>query len=623
MHTASPGKPLSNLDSNIKCGNSLVGPDFYAGQQELPIAKERERVNAFEWKAEFRQIFDRGGFDCVVDNPPYVKLQHFRRVHSDVANYLTTARRPDGSPLYESSRTGNFDLYLPFIEKGIDLLKPNGRMGFIAPNVWMMNDYGQALRAKLRLIVRLNSRFSSLGNQKWTRQIFQGLITSADHIYHLQRVGPGLYKTKQGQEVPFEDAIMHAIVSGKEAKRYQRPKTNTFLLFPYDISGPGLFSAAQMARDFPNAWKYLKDNGNELRNRERGKMDSDDKWWGYNYPKNLSKHAYKKLMVPRLVSYLFCAIDTEGEFYLDNVVGGILVSKPEGMPFLAAILNAPVFNFVWRRISKLFQNDYRSANKQFIAPLPIPDATDEQKSLVAALAMELQDLHTRRGDHILDIEERLNSTQMKKNTLKADWLWADIRDVTLWKKAPDAPQGLEGRELTRWAREKMKNRLQAHYDELNAGLRAGAVVTVENTDNKITLRINGAVFLRLFDLPDTQFVVAQWRHTTRDLNITDKFKASKFVNLLLKLRDTNYEPIKQHIVELDNRITMLDNEIARKEAEINEIIYDLYDLSQEERVMIEHGGISLGLTTLTDYSYENCSARYGNGRWQVRPHGKK
>ena len=51
-----------------------------------------------------------------------------------------------GNVSYRSTQTKNFDLYLPFIEKGISLLNDKGRLGYIAPNVWIMNQYGEGLR---------------------------------------------------------------------------------------------------------------------------------------------------------------------------------------------------------------------------------------------------------------------------------------------------------------------------------------------------------------------------------------------------------------------------------------------------------------------------------------------
>lgn len=152
LHTALPGKPLSTLDDNILCGNSLVGNDFYSHHQNKSFDDEKiEQINAFDWEKAFPDVFKRhnGGFDCVIGNPPYVKLQNFRMVSEDVADYLLNAKAPDGSPVYASTQTGNFDLYLPFIERGLGLLRANGRMGYIAPSVWLRNDYGEGLRKQL------------------------------------------------------------------------------------------------------------------------------------------------------------------------------------------------------------------------------------------------------------------------------------------------------------------------------------------------------------------------------------------------------------------------------------------------------------------------------------------
>jgi hypothetical protein len=63
---------LPDLANNIKCGNSLINPDFYENQQ-MNIFDEEEvyRVNAFDWNAEFPEIIKNGGFNAVIGNPPW------------------------------------------------------------------------------------------------------------------------------------------------------------------------------------------------------------------------------------------------------------------------------------------------------------------------------------------------------------------------------------------------------------------------------------------------------------------------------------------------------------------------------------------------------------------------
>jgi hypothetical protein len=324
LYTARSDRPLSSLDARVKSGNSLVPPAFYLGMQEDAFDDVgRERVNAFDWRVAFPGVFARGGFDAVVGNPPYVKLQNFRPAHPDVADWLVNGRVNARNP-YESTRTGNFDLYLPFIEVGLRLLRPGGRMGYIAPSVWTVNDYGEGLR---NLVARgqhldrwLDFRshqvfeeatvytalqfFSRAPNEairiaeaprgpsqvpldpwvaggalawgeqdhgdRWvmlagnartlinrlvqdcrpltavTTQIFVGVQTSADAIFHLDQLGPGRYRCRPpgsprppAYEVEIEDAIMRPLVSGAEAKRYMHPFSKTHILFPYAPDGAG------------------------------------------------------------------------------------------------------------------------------------------------------------------------------------------------------------------------------------------------------------------------------------------------------------------------------------------------------------------------------------------------
>ena len=72
-----PERALPNLAGNIKCGNSLVGPDYFIGGL-IPDPDEIRRVNAFDWRQGFPEAMKAGGFDCIIGNPPYVLLQAFR-----------------------------------------------------------------------------------------------------------------------------------------------------------------------------------------------------------------------------------------------------------------------------------------------------------------------------------------------------------------------------------------------------------------------------------------------------------------------------------------------------------------------------------------------------------------
>jgi len=131
-------RALPDLGSNIKCGNSLIGPDFYEGRQ-MGMFDEEEmyRINVFDWKAEFYEIMKDGGFDAVIGNPPYVRQE----LLGSLKSYFQ--RR------YEVYH-GVADLYAYFIEKGVSLLRSGGYFSYIVANKWMRANYGKSLRQWLK-----------------------------------------------------------------------------------------------------------------------------------------------------------------------------------------------------------------------------------------------------------------------------------------------------------------------------------------------------------------------------------------------------------------------------------------------------------------------------------------
>ncbi|WP_138504393.1 Eco57I restriction-modification methylase domain-containing protein [Nostoc sp. PA-18-2419] len=118
--------------------------------QELgQIAAEVERgmrsLNFFQWHLHFNDVFQQqGGFDIVIGNPPYLKIQSINKEQSNFfkKNYV--------------SATGKFDIYVLFVEKSFDLIKPEGRICYIHPHKFLTADYGQGLKKFLENIKGVN-----------------------------------------------------------------------------------------------------------------------------------------------------------------------------------------------------------------------------------------------------------------------------------------------------------------------------------------------------------------------------------------------------------------------------------------------------------------------------------
>ncbi len=131
-------RALPDLSNNIKCGNSLIGRDFYSGQQPLFSLDEKLRINAFDWEAEFADIIKAGGFDVVIGNPPYVRIQNMKEWAPVEVEFYKKS--------YRTASKGDYDIYVVVVEKGLSLLNSNGKLGFILPHKFFNAQYGTPLR---------------------------------------------------------------------------------------------------------------------------------------------------------------------------------------------------------------------------------------------------------------------------------------------------------------------------------------------------------------------------------------------------------------------------------------------------------------------------------------------
>lgn len=130
LNVARRNVKLPDLDKNIKCGNSLVND------------KTVDPDTAFNWETEFSEVFDNGGFDIIIGNPPYVNA----KLHSETKPLERKYINDCG--LYECLYK-KWDLYIPFMEHSLNLLKENGYFSMIIPYPFVDQEYGKKLREKI------------------------------------------------------------------------------------------------------------------------------------------------------------------------------------------------------------------------------------------------------------------------------------------------------------------------------------------------------------------------------------------------------------------------------------------------------------------------------------------
>jgi len=136
---------LPTLADNIKQGNSLIS----GTEEDLKkyFGNSWKDKNAFNWEQEFKDTIGNGGFDVVIGNPPYVFTRGSHFTEQEKTYYRN----------YDSGKTGKLNLFSLFIEKGINLLKEGGLLGFIIPNNILRVTTYELLRLKIMNTCKIKS----------------------------------------------------------------------------------------------------------------------------------------------------------------------------------------------------------------------------------------------------------------------------------------------------------------------------------------------------------------------------------------------------------------------------------------------------------------------------------
>lgn len=507
-------RALPDLDNNIQCGNSLIDGDFYQNNQLSLLDEEiRYRVNIFDWQNSFPKIMQLGGFDVIIGNPPYVRIQLLKKWASLEADFY--------KQYYHSANKGNYDIYVIFIEKGLNLLKNKGFMGYILPHKFLNTNYGENLRSLisqgkflkkivhfgenqifegpttytcllfLEKFIQDNFEMNKIVNlDKWkindistktiiskqftgaewifltseeqllfdklqriqfrledvTDRIFQGIKTSADKIYIVEKLDQkdNLVKifSKELQLIYWlEEKLLHPLIKGGDSKRYCLNTTDKLILFPYMADQQKITKLIPLnilEKNYPLTWKYLLDNKKYLENRENGKL-KEDNWHGYIYPKALDVISLSKIFTPDIAKIASFSWDQTGEiFFTGGVAGGygIVVSQGYAWEYILGLLNSKLLEFYIKKTSTTMRGEYYCFESRFIRNLPIyiinTSLKDECKKhdLIVNLVKQTLSLHQEFRKQQTPPSKKMLQNQMNAVDKQIDQLVYQLYGIT-------------------------------------------------------------------------------------------------------------------------------------------------------------------------------------------------
>ncbi|OQY29309.1 MAG: restriction endonuclease subunit R [Candidatus Cloacimonetes bacterium 4572_55] len=485
---------LPDLGNNIKCGNSLIGSDFYDGQMSLLDEEEMYRINVFDWEIDFSDIMGNGGFDAVIGNPPYVRQEMLK----DLKPYFEKTYK-----VYK----GMADLYVYFIEKAISLLRSGGMFAYIVANKWMRAKYGEPLRRWLKqqgLIEILDFgdlpvfkkattypcvmtiQKGSTNEAFFTSEIesldfydLKEYVQERSHPVTMSRLAdagwslapeavkdllaklrdkgvplgdylPGkiYYGIKTGLNKAFvinaetrsrliaEDArseeLIKPLLVGRDIKRYQPPTSERFLILIQK-------GWTNKNRGKISGWSWLEKNYSAIANYlvpfakdAEKRYDKGDFWWELRACDYYAEFEKSKFLLPD--------ISTRGNFILDKTRNLYCMNTAYIIPsedvFLFGILNSRLITFFYEHLSAVFRGGYLRFIYQYLVELPIraidfTDPTDMARhDQMVTLVQRMLDLNQRLAAAKVPQATTMLQRQIAATDRQIDKLVYELYDLT-------------------------------------------------------------------------------------------------------------------------------------------------------------------------------------------------
>ena len=426
IKTARRGKVLDSLSGSIRVGDSLIEDSNFAYLD-----------HAFTWETAFPNVFAEGGFDVVLGNPPYVRME------------LLKLLKPYLEKRYEvvSDRA---DLYCYFYERGLRLLKPGGRLGYISSNTFFKTGSGKLLREYLLREATIESvvDFGDL-------QIFEGVTTYPAILTMKRGAAPKGHELRfwkvdalpennfiaswEAAAGPYPQAALGAgswelenpalrdlrnkIRKGRKTLKevYGSPfagiktgynaafiltsseRDNLVLADPKstDLLKPILFGTQlqQWKAEVPEKWIiYIPKTGIDIseypaiedwlrpHKAKLAARAAKQKWFELQQPQQKYQATYEgtKLIYRDIANRPSFSVDTGN--YIDMTCFCI----PNASHLEVALLSSSVLWFSLTSETTVARGGYFRMKAQYLEPLPIPDATPAQKAALATLAKTAQ-----------------------------------------------------------------------------------------------------------------------------------------------------------------------------------------------------------------------------------------
>ncbi len=595
-------------------------------------------------------------YDYVVGNPPYVRSQQ-----------LSEPQKGMLDTLYDST-TGNYDLYCPFYERGIEwLTEDGGTLGYITPNQFMVTEYGAGLRTVLlesrlreitdfrdsgvfadaktypaiviaedepdeaarntnrircirvkpttderrgpeldqQVIQTIRENGGELGYsdayidvfafpqqaldaEYWslmppgelelirklrarrqytvgevTDAVFAGTQTSANSVFvvtpkNADRISPDatgetvtVVPDGENRAYEIETDTLRPWLQGRDIDRWSADWAGQHVIVPYSITTTAdarldvsLLSEAYLKEQLPLTWAYLCSHRETLESRENGRFESREDWYAFGYPKSMDRFERPKLIGAEIASEATFMLDDAGRWYFKSAYGVQLAPEHLDRTVLCAgLLNSKLLDFCLKQYTSLKQGGYYKYSTNYLSPLPIAWDDEAATATIRAAVEEIT--------RTLDLDSKTD-------------------------RFPDAYLGAFDGPL-----DSVSHEWQTRRQPVSAELQ-----TADGGDGQFTVRVGRSETIRdpAMDAADREAEKRRAEYVRAAVDGRTVTRGEK-TTIPIPRSDEDVETLLDELAA--DRRTIEATSIDELEARIDEAVYELFELTDDEREIVE------------------------------------